>query len=62
MASCPTCAEHTPAELLQDHLVYFYDLIKAQGARMMIWHDILLPCYMDWTGYVACGTKENGTS
>ena len=62
MASCPTCAEHTPAELLQDHLVYFNDLIKAQGARMMIWHDMLLPCDMDWTGYVACGTKENGTS
>ena len=62
MASCPSCAEHTPADLLQDHLVYFNDLIKSRGARMMIWHDMLLPRNADWEGYVACATPENGTA
>lgn len=63
MVTCAECAEHLPADLLQDHLVYFNDLFRKRGARMMIWHDMLLDhAEKRWEGYVVCGNQKTGTT
>ncbi len=58
--SCSLCAENYP-EKLRNHLLYFHDLLAKRGARVMMWHDMLL-CRDDprWDGYIVCGHSKEG--
>ncbi len=56
--SCSLCAEDLPGKL-SAYLNYFHDLLKARGARMMMWHDMLLDrADPRWNGYIVCGSKD----
>lgn len=56
MATCATCRKADYAALLKDHLTYFHDLFKARGARVMMWHDMLVAAGDPrWKGYYANG-------
>ncbi len=55
--SCALCRRADHAALLKDHLLYFNGLLKANGARPMVWHDMFVARGdKRWAGYVACGT------
>lgn len=58
--SCSLCRENYP-EKLKEHLLYFHSLFAERGARVMMWHDMLLNRDDPrWNGYIVCGHSENG--
>ena len=62
MATCLTCRKADYAALLKDHLLYFHDLFGARGAKIMMWHDMLVVGDDPrWKGYVAMGSGKIGT-
>ena len=61
MATCSVCRKHPAMELVRDHLTYFHDLAAKRGARMLMWHDMLLERQDPrWKGYIVCGEKLDG--
>lgn len=40
--TCRECAGREPVELLNDHIAFFRDLFAERGARVIMWHDMLL--------------------
>jgi len=58
--SCSLCADNYP-DKVKAHLMYFHDLFAERGARVMMWHDMLL-CRDDprWDGYIVCGNSDEG--
>ena len=62
MATCLTCRKADYAALLKDHLLYFRSLFGERGAKIMMWHDMLLVAGDPrWKGYVAGGSAKIGT-
>jgi hypothetical protein len=62
MATCLTCRKTDYAALLKDHLLYFRSLFGARGAKIMMWHDMLIVAGDPrWKGYVAMGSEKIGT-
>ncbi len=60
-ASCTSCRQSDYAALLKDHLLYFRDLLQQRGARIMMWHDMLLLREDErWKDYIVYGRAENG--
>ena len=69
--TCPTCRAVTPyGKLVAAHFNAVHDLLKARGARMLMWHDMLLlkgdPRWKPlakgnsrWKPFYANGRKEN---
>ncbi|MGI5923318.1 MAG: family 20 glycosylhydrolase [Lentisphaeria bacterium] len=58
--SCSLCRDNYPAKL-KAHLLYFHSLFAERGARVMMWHDMLLNRDDPrWNGYIVCGHSENG--
>ena len=59
--TCPTCrAVHPYGKLVAAHFKAVHDLLKARGARMMMWHDMLLTKGDPrWKTFYANGRKEN---
>ncbi|MEG1980698.1 MAG: hypothetical protein RR060_08205, partial [Victivallaceae bacterium] len=48
------------ADLLESHLLYFHDLLAKRGARLMMWHDMLLNVEDErYHGYIVCGHEAN---
>ena len=61
MATCLTCRKADYAALLKDHLLYFRSLFGARGAKIMMWHDMLIVAGDPrWKGYVAMGAAKIG--
>lgn len=60
LPSCPTCRAVKPYEkLVQEHLLNVYDFMKTRGARIMIWHDMLLrKGDARWRGFYTNGTED----
>ncbi len=57
--SCALCRRADYVALLKDHLSYFGELVRARGARPMLWHDMFIERDDErWSGYYANGTKE----
>ncbi|MEA4862986.1 MAG: family 20 glycosylhydrolase [Victivallaceae bacterium] len=54
--TCRECAAADPVKLLSGHIGYFHELLGSMGARVIMWHDMLLeqgdPRWKDCT---ACG-------
>ncbi len=62
MATCLTCRKDNYAALLKDHLLYFRSLLGERGAKLMMWHDMLIESGDPrWKGYVAGGSEKIGT-
>jgi len=56
MATCLTCRKGDYAALLKEHLLYFRSLFDARGAKVMMWHDMLVAAGDPrWKGYYANG-------
>lgn len=63
MLSCSLCRKAEPRKLVRDHLLHFYGFLRERGAKMLMWHDMLLNREDErWKGYIVCGSKENGIS
>ena len=58
--SCPTCRAIKPyASLVETHIREVHDLLRARGARAMMWHDMLLEKGdARWKPFYANGTKD----
>lgn len=58
--SCPTCRAVKPySKLVEAHIVAMHDLLAARGARVMMWHDMLLEKGDSrWKGFYANGSKD----
>jgi hypothetical protein len=62
MATCLTCRRADYAALLKDHLLHFRSVFGERGAKVMMWHDMLLVSGDPrWKGYVATGSAKIGT-
>lgn len=62
MATCLTCRTADYAALLKDHLLHFRSVFGERGAKVMMWHDMLLVAGDPrWKGYVATGSAKIGT-
>ena len=57
--SCPDCISKPYSQLFLDHIKAMNEVINANGARAMMWHDMLLERGDPrWSGFYANGTKE----
>ena len=53
---CSECRKHPVAELISNHIRHFRDLFAARGARIIMWHDMLLNrSDKRWENYTAMG-------
>ena len=57
--TCASCRAEPYAQLVCRHITAIADLLKARGARAMMWHDMLLR-HGDarWKGFYANGSEE----
>ena len=57
--SCASCRAEPYAQLVCRHITAIADLLKARGARAMMWHDMLIR-HGDarWKGFYANGSEE----
>lgn len=61
LATCRTCRRASRKDLVKDHFLHFHDLMAEQGARIMMWHDMLLDKEDPrWDGYIVCGSVKDG--
>ena len=57
--TCASCRAAPYAELVCRHITGVSELLKARGARAMMWHDMLLKCGDPrWEGFYANGSDE----
>ena len=60
IGTCRECRNHLLKDLVRDHIVYFHDLFKKRGARIIMWHDMLLEKNDPrWKGYIVCGLPQH---
>ena len=53
---CTECRKHPVADLISNHITHFRDLFAARGARIIMWHDMLLNrSDKRWEHYCAMG-------
>ena len=53
---CSECRKHPIADLICNHITHFRDLFAARGARVIMWHDMLLNrSDKRWGHYCAMG-------
>ena len=63
IGTCRDCRKQELKALVRDHILYFRDLFRQCGARIIIWHDMLLERGdTRWDGYTACGLPEHNLS
>lgn len=63
IGTCRDCRRYALHDLVRDHIVYFHDLLQKRGARVIMWHDMLVENGDPrWQGYIACGRPENRLS
>ena len=59
--SCALCRRSDYRKLVKEHLLYFYDLLKQRGSRVLLSHDMLLSRNdARWEGYITSGNPEFG--
>ncbi len=59
--SCAACRNVDRDAVVADHIKYFRDLFAERGARIMMWHDMLINCndpHRDFKGYIAHWSDE----
>lgn len=57
--TCRECAEREPVGLLSDHINFFHDLFAERGARVMMWHDMMLKTGDPrWKDCIVCGNDR----
>ena len=59
IGTCRDCRRRELKALVRDHIVYFRDLLRERGARVIMWHDMLVEKGDPrWEGYTACGLPQ----
>ena len=59
LGSCRECGRKPLKELVLDHILHFHDLLARRGARVMMWHDMLVEKGdARWRGYTANARPE----
>lgn len=59
IATCRVCRKAVLKDLVRDHIVYYRDLFRERGAKVIMWHDMLLERGDErWKGYIVCGQPE----
>ena len=60
IGTCRECRHYVLKDLVRDHILYFHDLFQKKGARIIMWHDMLLEKGDPrWNGYIVCGLPEH---
>ena len=60
IGTCRNCRRKVLKDLVKDHIRYFRDLLAKQGARVIMWHDMLLKQGDPrWKDYIVCGLPEH---
>ncbi len=60
IGTCRDCRKQVLKDLVRDHIIYYHDLFRKKGARIMMWHDMLLKQGDPrWKGYTVCGLPEH---
>ena len=60
--SCPNCRKRPYGELVCEHIANLAKFVAARGARVMMWHDMLLERGdKRWKGYIHFGSKTTAT-
>ena len=63
IGTCRECRHHVLKDLVRDHLLYFHELFRKEGTRIIMWHDMLLKKGDPrWKGYTVCGLPEHKLS
>ena len=63
IATCRDCRRKVLKDLVKEHICYFHDLFAARGARVIMWHDMLLDrSDPRWKNYIVCGLAEHQLS
>ena len=59
LASCRECRRRSPRELVRDHILWFRRFFSERGARIIMWHDMLVEKGDPrWKGYTANARPE----
>lgn len=60
IGSCCECRKHVLKDLLKEHILFFYELLKKRGCRIIMWHDMLVrEDDVRWKGYIALGMAQH---
>ena len=60
--SCPNCRKRPYGELVCEHIANLAKFVAGRGARVMMWHDMLLERGdKRWKGYIHYGSKTTAT-
>ena len=63
IGTCRECRRKELKSLVKEHICYFHDLFAKQGARVIMWHDMLLQKGDErWQGCIVCGLPEHQLS
>ena len=63
IGTCLECRRHVLKELVREHITHFHDLMRKRGARVIMWHDMLLEKGDPrWKGYIVCGLPHHHLS
>jgi len=61
LGTCQACRREKLDALVLDHLLHFHQLLTSRGARVLMWHDMLLDKDDErWKGYIVNGQSEQG--
>ncbi|MBQ9337194.1 MAG: family 20 glycosylhydrolase [Lentisphaeria bacterium] len=60
IGTCRECRKQVLKDLVRDHILYFHELFRKHGTRIIMWHDMLLQKGDPrWKGYTVCGLPEH---
>ncbi len=61
LATCAACRKANIHDMVYDHIMHFYNLLKERNCRTIMWHDMMVNCDdTRWRGYTACGKSDEG--
>ena len=60
IGTCRDCRRQELKGLVRDHILWFHELFRQRGAKVIMWHDMLLTRGdKRWEGYTVCGLPEH---
>ena len=61
LGSCRECRRHALKDLVRDHILWFRERFAERGARVIMWHDMLLAKGDErWKGYIVGARPGSG--
>ena len=60
IGTCRECRRQVLKDLVRDHILFFHDLLRERGTRVLMWHDMLVEQGDPrWKGYTAYGLPHH---